>query len=285
MDDASRFPPDDPREWLNRARSNLRLAARLDDAYLDDLCWQALEAAEKAIKAVMIARGVRYPYLHDLETLLERLEAAGCPAPPEILRAAKAASHPPEERYPLEDAVSEPRYTETLEAARELVRWAEREVSDARRGRGKLRELPVPYEYDARSAGGGSPEPTLLADVVGRVVAAVRPQRIILFGSAARGTMGPNSDLDLLVVMPPRRPFDRGRLHAAIGASLRGLPVPVDVVLATPAILRRYGRSWCLVYCPALEEGRVIYEREGCSAAAVGGAPGAESLSVAQTGR
>src|SRR5829696_10527795 len=52
-----RRPPDDPREWLNRARSNLvRAQAILPGVYLEDLCFDAQQAAEKAIKAVLIAR-------------------------------------------------------------------------------------------------------------------------------------------------------------------------------------------------------------------------------------
>ena len=47
MSRAERFPPDDPREWLNRARSNLaRAHARVPDAYLEDLCFDAQQAAE-----------------------------------------------------------------------------------------------------------------------------------------------------------------------------------------------------------------------------------------------
>jgi HEPN domain-containing protein len=52
MDAATRFPPDDPRERLNRARSNLRRAAEpLEGVYLEDLCYDAQQAPEKAIKA------------------------------------------------------------------------------------------------------------------------------------------------------------------------------------------------------------------------------------------
>lgn len=50
-----RHPPDDPREWLNRARSNLRLAAQHEPGiYLEELCFNAHQAAEKAIKGVFI---------------------------------------------------------------------------------------------------------------------------------------------------------------------------------------------------------------------------------------
>ena len=66
-----RRPPDDPIEWLNRARSNLtRAKARLEGVYLEDLCFDAQQAAEKAIKALLIARGVEFPYVHDLSRLL-----------------------------------------------------------------------------------------------------------------------------------------------------------------------------------------------------------------------
>jgi HEPN domain-containing protein len=61
-----RHPPTDPREWLNRARSNLAGAGhRAPDRYLEDLCFDAQQAAEKAIKAVFIHRGLRFPYVHE----------------------------------------------------------------------------------------------------------------------------------------------------------------------------------------------------------------------------
>ena len=54
-----RFSPDDPREWLNRARSNLaRAKAQIPDVYLEDLCFDAQQAAEKAIEDLLIKWGV-----------------------------------------------------------------------------------------------------------------------------------------------------------------------------------------------------------------------------------
>ncbi len=62
-----RFPPDDPREWLNRARSNLSKAAnRSPGVYLEDLCFDAQQAVEKAVKSLLLARGVDFPYVHDV---------------------------------------------------------------------------------------------------------------------------------------------------------------------------------------------------------------------------
>jgi predicted nucleotidyltransferase len=46
------------------------------------------------------------------------------------------------------------------------------------------------------------PDEQKLQELVQRIVETVHPLRIILFGSAARGEMGPNSDLDVLVAMP-----------------------------------------------------------------------------------
>ncbi len=63
--------PNDPREWLRRARSNLSQAKGgigLPEVYLEDLCFQAQQAAEKALKGVLIALGIHFPHTHDLAT-------------------------------------------------------------------------------------------------------------------------------------------------------------------------------------------------------------------------
>ncbi|MGD0899774.1 MAG: nucleotidyltransferase domain-containing protein [Thermoguttaceae bacterium] len=96
-----------------------------------------------------------------------------------------------------------------------------------------------------------------LAEIVRRIVEVATPQQIVLFGSAARGTMEANSDVDLLIVKGGR--FHRGRLTEAIYRSLRGTEAAVDVVVVTPEELRRYRDDPCLVVAPALKEGKVIY--------------------------
>lgn len=66
-----RFPPDDPREWLRSARSDLALAgAEVPGADPEGFCFHAQQAAEKAIKGVLLAHGIRFPYVHDLGALL-----------------------------------------------------------------------------------------------------------------------------------------------------------------------------------------------------------------------
>ena len=74
-----RRPADDPLEWLHRARSNLARAKadiRLTHVYLEDLCFDAQQAAEKAIKAVLLKLGAPFPYVHDLAELLDLVHKA-----------------------------------------------------------------------------------------------------------------------------------------------------------------------------------------------------------------
>ena len=118
-----RYPPDDPREWLNRARSNLSKAAnRTPGVYLEDLCFDAQQTAEKAVKAVLLARGVDFPYVHDLGLLLTLLEDAGETVPEAIRRAEKLNAYATTARYPgIDEPVSEPEYVEALAIAAAVV--------------------------------------------------------------------------------------------------------------------------------------------------------------------
>src|SRR3954471_6718202 len=96
-----RYPPTDPREWLIRARSNLALA-RSDTvgALREDLCFEAQQAAEKAIKAVFVHRGARFPYIHDLDELLKRLEGSGLKIPKYVRQADELSVFAVAIRYP-----------------------------------------------------------------------------------------------------------------------------------------------------------------------------------------
>jgi len=97
----------------------------------------------------------------------------------------------------------------------------------------------------------------LLDEIVRRIVQVARPDKIILFGSAARGRLGPNSDLDLLVIKRGR--FHRGRLTEEIYMNLFGVGQAVDVIVVSAEDVRRYGHHPALVIYPALREGKVIY--------------------------
>lgn len=94
-------PPDDPREWLNRARSNLVLARAAEEGiYLEDLCFNLQQAAEKAIKALLIKHGVAFPYVHDIGELLILLEDIGQSVPEVIRQSARLTRFAVFTRYP-----------------------------------------------------------------------------------------------------------------------------------------------------------------------------------------
>ena len=97
----------------------------------------------------------------------------------------------------------------------------------------------------------------VLDEIIRRVVEVAHPERIILFGSAARGETGPDSDVDLLVVKAgvPHR----GRLAQDIHMSFWGLLVSIDVIVVTPEDIEAYRDCPYTVIEPALREGKVIY--------------------------
>ena len=86
-----------------------------------------------------------------------------------------------------------------------------------------------------------------------------RPLRIILFGSYARGEEGPDSDLDLLVVLP--RVENKRTTTVAMLRALRDLPVAKDVIPTDPDEIGRRGQLVGTGSRPALREGKVLYER------------------------
>ena len=108
-----------------------------------------------------------------------------------------------------------------------------------------------------RRGAGGALDPRVLDEIIQRVVEAARPERIVLFGSAARGEMGPHSDVDLLVIANVEdRLAAMGRIHRR----LRGEHAAVDIVVVTPAEVARYRNSHALIIKPAMQEGRIVYE-------------------------
>ena len=98
-----------------------------------------------------------------------------------------------------------------------------------------------------------------LEEIIRRVVEVAQPEKIILFGSAVRGEMGPNSDVDLLVV---KSGAHRRKLAGDIYMNLLNLTEAnqaVDVIVVTPEDIERYQSCPALVIRSALQEGRVVY--------------------------
>lgn len=99
--------------------------------YLEDLCYDTQQAAEKAIKALLIHLDVCFPYTHDLTQLLTLAEGAGQEVPRDAKRAGALSDYAIESRYPgLAEPVTEEEYEEAISTAEEVVQWAERIVHD-----------------------------------------------------------------------------------------------------------------------------------------------------------
>lgn len=125
----------------------------------------------------------------------------------------------------------------------------------------RLFSLPVsrllPSSPDTEpEAGSGAIDDLILE--MGRVIAeGFAPERIILFGSYARGTPGPDSDVDLLVVMDVEG--SRRWTAARIGAALSGFELPKDIIVTTPrAFAERRGVPGTIERSAA-REGRVLH--------------------------
>lgn len=97
----------------------------------------------------------------------------------------------------------------------------------------------------------------VIALMVERIATLFRPERIILFGSQARGTAGDESDVDLLVVFPCS--VDRKAMTISIMKSLADLPVGKDIVVTTTEELKTRGGLSSTILHPALQEGKVLY--------------------------
>lgn len=97
----------------------------------------------------------------------------------------------------------------------------------------------------------------VLDEIIRRIVEVSQPEKIVLFGSAARGEMGPHSDVDLLIVKAGADALD---LMGRIYRRLRGVGAAVDAIVVSPEDVERYRNSHALVIKPALREGRVVYE-------------------------
>jgi predicted nucleotidyltransferase len=98
----------------------------------------------------------------------------------------------------------------------------------------------------------------LLAEIVARIREAVHPQRIVLFGSRARGEAEPGSDVDILVVAPSSAP--RWRRTVPLYRLLAGLGVPKDIVWWTPEEVEQWRGVRSHFISTVLREGKVLYE-------------------------
>ena len=101
------------------------------------------------------------------------------------------------------------------------------------------------------------PDTKLLNKLVTNIVEAVHPIKIILFGSAARQEMGPNSDLDVLVIMPDG--IHRRKTAETIYRHMVGFGFAKDIIVVTECDIKKNALNPYMIYKQALDEGQELY--------------------------
>ncbi len=124
--------------------------------------------------------------------------------------------------------------------------------------RGASAQGPAGREIGVLGNRNGEPGYEVIEEIVRRVLAVSRPDRIILFGSAATGQMNRDSDVDLLVL--EREVADARRDMIRIREALAGLPFPFDVVVMSRDRFEETRNVIGGIAWPAARYGRVIYE-------------------------
>lgn len=105
-----------------------------------------------------------------------------------------------------------------------------------------------------------SPDAPALSEVLRRLVAAYDPERVYLFGSVARGKAGPDSDYDLMIIVPDDAPPERRRSRLAYQA-MRGTGTAADVLVWLKSNFERRARVVASLPATVLREGKLLYGR------------------------
>lgn len=100
--------------------------------------------------------------------------------------------------------------------------------------------------------------PEKVQEAVRRIVEAAHPLKVILFGSRARGAAAPDSDLDLLII--EREVPDRYSEMVRLNGTLRGLILPLDILVIGERDFEERSRTPGSVYYAARREGKVLYD-------------------------
>lgn len=101
----------------------------------------------------------------------------------------------------------------------------------------------------------------LMSEIVRRIVAAARPEKVILFGSRARGDARLDSDIDLLVVADDPQP--RSLRASAIYGVLSDILIPMDIIVYRPEEIEEWRNVPQAFVTTAVREGSILYENHG----------------------
>jgi predicted nucleotidyltransferase len=103
-------------------------------------------------------------------------------------------------------------------------------------------------------------EARLIEGIVLRIVETIHPEKIILFGSRARGDVRPGSDIDLLVIADSTQP--RYRRSAPLYGALSDILVSMDILVYTPEEVEEWSGVRQAFVTTAVREGKVLYENQ-----------------------
>jgi len=118
-------------EWIERAKSNLELAQTkiIRHIYYEDLCYQSQQAAEKALKGLLIYYGVEPEFTHNIEILLNKLKAFA-DIPENIKEAVQLTIYAVQTRYPGEyDEITKEEYEKSVKMAKDCLNWIENKLT------------------------------------------------------------------------------------------------------------------------------------------------------------
>lgn len=117
--------PTSPHVWLSRAKGNLTLAekgGRLKGVLFEDLCFNAQQAAEKALKAICLKQGLDFPKTHSLVHLMDILEKSGVNIPQNVRDADILTQYAVQSRYPsIVEEITRSEYRDSLKLAAQVV--------------------------------------------------------------------------------------------------------------------------------------------------------------------
>lgn len=119
-------------QWLSRAKGNLARAkqAKPAEAFWEDLCFDAQQAVEKAVKAVLAFHRIDFPKTHDIGELLTLANQSGHQIPEMMWKADDLTDYAVATRYPgPSDPVTEDEYRDAVVLAEQVVRWVERTIA------------------------------------------------------------------------------------------------------------------------------------------------------------
>jgi len=119
-------------DWLKRAQSSLALAKvpRPKDALWEDLCFHAQQAAEKALKAVLVEKKISFRFVHDLNELIDTLEEHGQKIPEQVKKSVILTGYAVATRYPGNyEPVSKNEWKDAVVLAEAVVSWATETVA------------------------------------------------------------------------------------------------------------------------------------------------------------